>query len=295
MTTASEMCVRVKPLEFDWAGEQCTVRYAASRAFWVGYRIGLRLDGRKALHVERIGGEDRLGDFASWDEAEAAANADYEQRVLSTLEPRDHFADAGEMVWHDACATDGCGRPATQRFEYGGVGTDYCDECFAKVKALAPAEGAAAPVVWRVSCSNLPDEWFTDSGAADQWANSPGHFDARVTLLYPALAAPAAERELTAAARDVLAERKRQVEAEGWTPEHDDQHTLGEMAMAAAAYALPQKPAGFIGQIWPWGRQWWKPSRDPRRNLVKAGALILAEIERLDRAARAAEAGKWAR
>ncbi|MDV2983504.1 UNVERIFIED_CONTAM: hypothetical protein Q9R58_04190, partial [Methylobacteriaceae bacterium AG10] len=87
------------------------------------------------------------------------------------------------------------------------------------------------------------------------------------------------------AADDVLAERRRQVEAEGWTPEHDDLHRLGEIAWAAAAYAesasrthpSPRPPA-----VWPWRRDEWKPTT-PRRNLVKAGALILAEIERLDR------------
>lgn len=77
--------VKVEPLEFDWAGEQCTVRYAASRGFWVGYRIGLRADGRKALHIERIGNEDRIGDYAEWEEAEAAAQADYDARIRSAL------------------------------------------------------------------------------------------------------------------------------------------------------------------------------------------------------------------
>ncbi|MEB3421767.1 hypothetical protein VK682_24660 [Salipiger manganoxidans] len=44
-------------------------------------------------------------------------------------------------------------------------------------------------------------------------------------------------------------------------------------------------------QLWPWDRKWWKPTT-PRRDLVKAGALIVAEIERLDRAAlRAAQEG----
>lgn len=36
--------------------------------------------------------------------------------------------------------------------------------------------------------------------------------------------------------------------------------------------------------FWPWQRKWWKP-KDPRRDLVRAGALIIAEIERIDRAA----------
>ena len=31
---------------------------------------------------------------------------------------------------------------------------------------------------------------------------------------------------------------------------------------------------------WPWPPEFWKPSDDPVRNLVKAGALIAAEIDR---------------
>jgi len=102
---------------------------------------------------------------------------------------------------------------------------------------------------------------------------------------YEELHAATVAQGLTAAARDVLAERQRQIEAEGWTPEHDDQHREGEMAEAAAAYASESAaPHGGLPMCWPWAKEWWKPAY-PRRNLVKAGALILAEIERLDRAA----------
>lgn len=97
------------------------------------------------------------------------------------------------------------------------------------------------------------------------------------------------------AANDVLAERRRQIEAEGWTAEHDDTHSRGELASAAACYATEldlwtgyeqadrKGRATLISaeRVWPWSG-WWKPT-DRRRNLVKAGALILAEIERLDR------------
>lgn len=98
----------------------------------------------------------------------------------------------------------------------------------------------------------------------------------------------------TQAARDVLAERRRQVSAEGWTPEHDDAHTKGEIAHAAAAYidhSVRFRDAHDLGvnyqtkapnTLWPWNWHWWKP-KNPRRDLVRAGALILAEIERLDR------------
>jgi hypothetical protein len=109
---------------------------------------------------------------------------------------------------------------------------------------------------------------------------------------------------LTKAASDVLAERARQINDEGWTPEHDAEHSKGEMALAAACYAahtatweyighgldsshgmfrVVQTAQEFVSRMWPWARSWWKP-KDRRRNLVRAAALLLAEIERLDRA-----------
>jgi hypothetical protein len=86
----------------------------------------------------------------------------------------------------------------------------------------------------------------------------------------------------TPASRDVLAERRRQIEAEGWTPEHDDAHSDGSLGNAAACYAATQRPDGMCPAYWPWKASWWKPN-DRRSDLVRAGALILAEIERLDR------------
>ncbi|HGY1466842.1 TPA: hypothetical protein ACNVLA_003754 [Klebsiella aerogenes] len=100
---------------------------------------------------------------------------------------------------------------------------------------------------------------------------------------------------VTAAGTDVLAERQRQITAEGWTPERDDQYKNAELAFAASCYAFHAAAASWdleddgipydshpVPKQWPWGPTWWKPT-DPRRDLVKAGALILAEIERLDR------------
>ena len=92
------------------------------------------------------------------------------------------------------------------------------------------------------------------------------------------------------AIRDVIAERRRQVEVEGFTAEHDDQHARGELAAAGATYALnafmnpdyrAYTPDPF--SFWPWDMKWLKPTT-PRRDLVKATALIIAEIERLERA-----------
>lgn len=81
---------------------------------------------------------------------------------------------------------------------------------------------------------------------------------------------------LTKAEEDILKERSRQVVQEGWDAAHDDQHRDNELSRAAACYVI-----GNIG-YWPWSLDWWKPT-DRRRDLVKAGALIIAEIERLDR------------
>ncbi|MFW5328383.1 hypothetical protein ACOANN_32475 [Pseudomonas aeruginosa] len=96
-------------------------------------------------------------------------------------------------------------------------------------------------------------------------------------------------KEVPQAWLDVQAERRRQITAEGWTPEHDDLYCAAELPRAAAAYILnganDEAPA-----IWPFSAKWWKP-RDARSNYVRAGALILAEIERLDRAAPGKDVG----
>lgn len=91
----------------------------------------------------------------------------------------------------------------------------------------------------------------------------------------------------------ILKERRRQINVEGWTPEHDDEHDAGELADAAACYAMNaqvvSKPhehgcaVHHAPSAWPWSRKWWKPST-PIRMLVKAGALIAAEIDRRLRA-----------
>jgi hypothetical protein len=113
---------------------------------------------------------------------------------------------------------------------------------------------------------------------------------------------------MTKALEDVKAERERQKAVEGWTPEHDDEHTAFEMSRAAAWYAMvtainaspPARPDTVSSKnplelhkatelLWP--REWdslkWAKPKGARRNLVRAAALLLAEIERLDRIAEA--------
>lgn len=97
---------------------------------------------------------------------------------------------------------------------------------------------------------------------------------------------------ISQAAQDVIAERRRQVEAEGFASERDDQYVDGQLAAASASYSIDACALSFGGRlsspkppsIWPWDAAWWKPA-GARCNLVKSAALAIAEIERLDRAA----------
>lgn len=103
---------------------------------------------------------------------------------------------------------------------------------------------------------------------------------------------------------EVLTERTRQIEQEGWSIDHDDGHRRNELALAAAVYASPyplrvqllvQRPCGCrsveecfhtFGTVtwvdaWPFRQGPKRMNR--RRDLIRAAALIVAEIERLDR------------
>jgi len=97
----------------------------------------------------------------------------------------------------------------------------------------------------------------------------------------------------------IAEERVRQVNGEGWTAAHDDEHQRdGSLAMAARCYEheaeyqregrppAEEKPLG-----WPWGESWWKPHGGPVRLFTKAGALYRAEAARLNRMAGGLGAG----
>lgn len=108
--------------------------------------------------------------------------------------------------------------------------------------------------------------------------------------------------DLSKAILDVMNERDRQWNEEHFDPAHDDRHVKGELARAGAAYAVhasytdkvrherTEKWRNQPPSVWPqkWARNWWKP-KDRRRDLVRAAALLIAEIERLDRRAEAQE------
>ncbi|MCT5155666.1 hypothetical protein LZL32_05080, partial [Pseudomonas aeruginosa] len=156
----------------------------------------------------------------------------------------------------------------------------------------------------RYSTAKLPAEQIADAlifkwpvlqGARNQLnikrISEQPYDESKLHSAIAAMLAAAPGKEVPQAWLDVQAERRRQIEAEGWTPEHDDEHSHGQMARAAACYALAGSSAPndgtaalLVSLAWPWDEQWWKPT-SARRDLVKACALALAEIERLDRAA----------
>ncbi|YCH28995.1 hypothetical protein M1D48_12360 [Erwinia sp. D4-22] len=106
------------------------------------------------------------------------------------------------------------------------------------------------------------------------------------------------------AIQSVANERQRQHLVEGYTIGSDDSYTSSEMAGAAGCYArhvngrawiFASNPDDYQSEpapgSWPWDESYWKP-KSPRKDLVRAAALIIAEIERLDRATDAAKDGE---
>lgn len=103
---------------------------------------------------------------------------------------------------------------------------------------------------------------------------------------------PAQGIEMGPGVQAIAIERQRQMATERFTSTHDEQYQRGELAKAAVAYAqlaateLEAGTRGHIGwlnppAIWPWEAHWWKPV-DARRDLVRAGALIAAQIDLID-------------
>jgi hypothetical protein len=102
-------------------------------------------------------------------------------------------------------------------------------------------------------------------------------------------------RKLSPFMQAVVAERFRQMEQEGWSTEHDDEHRHGDLARAGACYLLEfalrkddtqlaRDLRPMIGRLWPWHREWWKPRKEePRRDVVRGVALAIAEGEKFDR------------
>lgn len=177
----------------------------------------------------------------------------------------------------------------------------FLRECEAPIAqpASAPSEQKPFEIIWPTYHHEAMGCGLEDRSITDRYEAMQHGWDCaieRVSECLPEIIYEApqpdykAQRDATQALSDVIAERLRQRSVEGWTPEHDDSHTEGEMAAAAACYAL--SGAGNLNkdalwELWPrrsWSLMWFKP-KTKRADIVRAGALILAEIERIDRAA----------
>lgn len=88
--------------------------------------------------------------------------------------------------------------------------------------------------------------------------------------------------------RKITDERARQISAEGWDVAHDDNHEANQMLHAAMCYleihrnGIPMRRSlsgKSIPVSWPWETHWWKP-KGRERDLVRSGALMLAERDR---------------
>ncbi|MDH1472916.1 hypothetical protein N5F13_00275 [Comamonas thiooxydans] len=145
---------------------------------------------------------------------------------------------------------------------------------------------------------NLVAIFDTEDGPAAWWARA---------LKESREASPQAQADardaLTPAARDVLAERQRQITQEGYDPQHDDDHVNDEIAAMAALFIMPEGARDWDATSTSYGdtlaeallpSDWEMPNfgDDRRRQLVKGTAMGLAEIERIDRAAIAAAKGE---
>ncbi len=97
-----------------------------------------------------------------------------------------------------------------------------------------------------------------------------------------------------------IAERQRQIASEGYDSLHDDEHVNGELLAVARLYyqraigqtlqmrdvRFDQGEVALVDRVpvgFPWDPGYWKP-KTPQRDLERAGALCLAEIERRRRA-----------
>ncbi|HBL7061396.1 TPA: ead/Ea22-like family protein [Klebsiella oxytoca] len=188
-------------------------------------------------------------------------------------------------------------QPCEHSMFWDASGVKRCSKCdlpeHANVHYADAAEMEIAALRQRIAELESFHTAYMEWSAKTDWVQTDKRFDVlkpwgkhRADVL-KAYIEHLESRTVTAAAADVLAERQRQVTAEGWAPAHDDEYEHGELADAAGCYALSSELfdcAGEPPRPWPWPDEWWKPT-SRRRDLVKAGALILAEIERIDRAA----------
>jgi hypothetical protein len=165
---------------------------------------------------------------------------------------------------------------------------------------LLQCEDCGAVVTHRV----VHNRWHDAQPVVDRQGEVPATQAVREQMGDAPMAAYLNVDDVSGVAR-IAAERVRQVQEEGWSQEHDDQHDASELVYGAITYAFAAVRAAAAGpahvretrsvpgpampypaDLWPLDPNLWKPSDDPIRNLEKAAAMLAAEIDRLIRARR---------
>lgn len=168
---------------------------------------------------------------------------------------------------------------------YGALTREELDQVISEIESALSATPEQAPAM----CDQHPSTVAIHSGLCFFQADNCNCCQACVDLCKEQAREAYGPDEMQAPAREgitlIAQERQRQIEKEGWTPEHDDEHRGGELSRAAVCY-IKGNATG-----WPWEPSWWKP-KDRITNLAKAGALIAAEIDRLKRYHAAISASK---
>lgn len=155
--------------------------------------------------------------------------------------------------------------------------------------------GSLAPR-WRacdLAIKNAPRAWMIEdriAGGEPTITTDPQYaamkaeqkFEGSPAAAVTALFSGASPLTLAGVVGEIHAERARQIAGEGHAVEGDDLYKALELPKAAAAYCLTASgQVGLGSMVWPWP-DCFKPTT-ARRDLIKAAALIVAEIERLDR------------
>ncbi|NJC38181.1 hypothetical protein GGR60_002735 [Xanthomonas arboricola] len=186
--------------------------------------------------------------------------------------------DGDELHWQEMRAWNPTAPEGDWRLAWKGDTEDGPYAWFVRPLALRPdPEAAAAPLPFEQMHAQLLDMLGVQQ-----------HEDAAACIGSLMLAKRSTDAFGVSRGCDAIAgERVRQIKGEGFSPERDRQYTAGELAQAAACYLgwewtdAPDRDA-FLAMEWPvgWAPKWFKP-RDRCSDLVRAGALIAAEIDRL--------------
>lgn len=75
-------------------------------------------------------------------------------------------------------------------------------------------------------------------------------------------------------------ERLRQIEGEGYSPIHDQEHSVDEMVQAGIAYGMAScgRPKAGLDDWWPWTAAGFRP--DPAKDLRRFGGMAIAAMAR---------------